>query len=97
MTQLIVTPIDMSAPGSFVQRKKLLQAAHALQEAQKTGDIDAMLRGYELIEGLVREHLETDDGTSVEDALEMCSANDFDALIGALVTGETVPNPSSAS
>ncbi len=97
MTHLIVTPIDMSAPGSYLQRKRLLQAAATLQDAQTSNRPSDMLRGYELIESLVCEHLETDDGTSIEDALAQCSANDFDALIAALVTGETVPNPSSAS
>lgn len=97
MTQLIVTPIDMSAPGSYRQRSKLMQAYRALQSAQKTGDTDALIRGYELIEGIVCSHLETDDGTSVEDALDMCSAEDFDEMIKGLIIGETVPNPSSAS
>jgi hypothetical protein len=34
----------------------------------------------------------------VADALEMCSADDFDALLSGLINGqETVPNPKGAS
>ena len=97
MTQLIVTPIDLTAPGSFLQRKRLLRAVAALQEAQKAGDVAGVLDGYEQLESLVREHLETDDGTPVEEALEQCSAADFDKLANALMSGETVPNSKSAT
>jgi len=97
MTKLIVTPIDMSAPGSYRERKELLKAFAAFQDAQRESDIRQMMGALETLEGLVCSHAETDDGSTVAEALEMASADDFDQLIGALVATETVPNPSSAS
>jgi len=97
MTKLIVTPIDMSAPGSFAQRKAMLHAARDVEEARKSNDIGQMTAAFDAIEALVRSHLETDDGTPVEEALAMCSADDFDALFAGLMQRETVPNRSGAS
>jgi hypothetical protein len=97
MTKLIVTPIDMSAPGSYRARKELLKAYAALQDAQKTTDIGPMLEAFDRLEKLVCEHAETDDGCTIAEALEQASAEDFDTLVGALLVGETVPNASSAS
>jgi hypothetical protein len=97
VTKLIVTPINMSAPGSFGQRKRLLQAMADLEQARETKSVVQMVGAFESIEALVRGHLETDDGTTVTEALEMCSANEFDNLIQGLVASETVPNPTSAS
>ena len=97
MTRIIVTPIDMSAPGSYLARKNLLKAYAAFQDAQKTTDIREMVGAFDALEALVRAHAETDDGTPLAEALEQASAEQFDALVGALLTGETVPNASSAS
>lgn len=97
MTKIIVTPIDMSAPGSYRARKELLRAYAALQDAQKDTDINKMMVAFDALEALVCEHAETDDGSTIAQALEEASAEDFDTLVGALLTGETVPNASSAS
>lgn len=97
MTKIIVTPIDMSAPGSYRARKELLKAYAALQDAQKDTDIGKMMQAFDALEALIRDHAETDDGSTVAEALEMASAEDFDTLVGALLTGETIPNASSAS
>ena len=97
MTKLIVTPIDMAARGSFGQRKRLLKAINAVDVARETKAVDLMVAAFDAIEVLVRGNLATDDGTPIEDALEMCSANEFDALISGLINAETVPNPTSAS
>jgi hypothetical protein len=40
MTKLIVTPIDMSAPGSYRERKELLKAFAAFQDAQRNQTFD---------------------------------------------------------
>ena len=96
MTKLIVTPIDMSAPGSYRERKRLLHAYAEMQKAQKSTDIDGLLAAFETFEAMVVVHAETDDGSTVAEALEMASADDFDALVrGLLGNRETVPNPSS--
>jgi len=54
MTQLIVTPIDMSAPGSYLQRKRLLQAIKIIRDARATSDVDGLLEGMEKIEPAAR-------------------------------------------
>jgi len=97
MTKLIVTPIDMSAPGSFALRKKVFRALAALEEGRDSGSVVRMMAAMEAVEAMLRDHLETDDDTTVEEALEMCSAEEFDALISGLFGRETVPNPKSAS
>ncbi len=96
MTRLLVTPIDMGAPGSYLERKRLLNAYAEMQKAQKSTDIDGLLAAFETFEALVVKHAETDDGTTVAEALELASADEFDALLTALLgDAETVPNPSS--
>lgn len=97
MTQLIVTPIDMSARGSFKLRKKLLTAYADMQEAIKSNDIRALTAAYDTIEAMVRDRLETDDGTPVADALEEASAEQFDQLMGGLLGEPTIPNARSAT
>ena len=93
MTKLIVTPIDMSAPGSYRERKRLLHAYAKMQKAQESTDIDGLLAAFETFEALVVVHAETDDGSTVAEALEMASADEFDALLTALLgDAETVPN-----
>jgi hypothetical protein len=97
MTQLIVTPIDMSAKGSFKLRKRLLTAYADMQEAIKSNDIRALTAAYDTIEAMVRDRLETDDGTPVADALEEASAEQFDQLMGGLLGEPTIPNARSAT
>ena len=97
MTTLIITPIDMRAPGSFSKRKRILRAYADMQEGVKSNDIVALVAAYEKIEKLVVDNLSTDDGTSVADALELASAAQFDAFIQGLLGGETIPNVKSAT
>ena len=98
MTKLIVTPIDMAAPGSYRERQKLLRAFAVLQDAPQATNVAMMLGAYDEFETLVAAHAETDDGTPVADALDAASANDFDRLLGALLSKqETVPPANSAS
>jgi len=94
MTKLIVTPIDMAAPGSYRERQQLLRAYATFQDAQVSSDVGAISAAFETFEELVTAHAETDDGSTVAEALEMASANEFDALLTALLgRRETVPNP----
>ena len=97
MTKLIITPIDMAARGSFAERKAMLRAAAGLEHTRGAGGIAQIAAAFDAIEELVRGHLETDDGTTVDEALAMCSADEFDALFSGLIGKETVPNPSGAS
>jgi len=97
MTTLTVTPIDMAAKGSYRQRKQLFRALAALEGAREERSIAQMVTAMEAVEELIRGNLETDDGTSIDEALDMCSATEFDSLISGLLGGETVPNSKSAS
>jgi hypothetical protein len=96
MTTLTITPIDMTAPGSFAKRKRLLKAYAAMQDAIKGNDVVALVAAYDRIEAMVTENLHTDDGTPVSEALEQASAKQFDQLMSGLLGGETVPNAKSA-
>lgn len=95
MTKLIVTPIDMSAQGSFKLRRKLFGAFTAMKDAEAGQNGIAVMAAYASIEAMILDRLETDDGTSVADALEMVSAEQFDQLIGGLLGEPTVPNSTS--
>jgi hypothetical protein len=98
MTKLTVTPIDMAAKGSYRERQRVWKLYSAIQDAQKTIDIGALAAAFDDLETLVARHAVTDDGTPISDALDDLSAEEFDALMGALLgRGETVPNPKSAS
>jgi len=98
MTKLIVTPIDMSARGSFRERQRVWKLYLTGQRAQKAGDLEALAAAFEDIEVLITKHATTDDGSTVAEALELASAEEFDLLLNALFgSGETVPNPKSAS
>jgi hypothetical protein len=98
MTKLIVTPIDMAAPGSYRERQKVLRAYAAIQATEKTADVAGAVSALDTLEALITAHAETDDGSTVSEALETASAADFDRLIVALLgKQETVPNSSGAS
>ncbi len=98
MTKLTITPIDMAAKGSYRERQRVWKLYSAIQTAQKEVDIGALDAAFAGLEELVARHAVTDDGTSISEALDELSAEEFDALMGALLgRGETVPNPSSAS
>lgn len=97
MTKIIVTPIDMSAPGSHAARKRALRTYAELQEAQSGNNLRALNDALDAVEALIAEHAETDDGTTLQDAFAGASADDFDALVFAIIGGETVPNAKSTS
>ncbi len=94
--KITVTPIDMSAPGSHTERKKLLRALAKIQGVQKSGQLADVFEAFESLEALVTPHLQIDDGTPVAQALEQLSAEEFDGLALALMNVETIPNPKSA-
>jgi hypothetical protein len=96
MTQLIVTPIDMAEAGSYAKRKRLLRAYAGMQSAMQGNDVVALVAAYDAIEEMVVANLVTDDGTSVAEALEMASADQFDVLMRGLLGGETIPPVKSA-
>lgn len=98
MTKLIVTPIDPTAPGSYRQRKNLLGIARKLDSVRDGGaDWRDVVAVYDAIEALIIPRLCTDDGTPVEDALDLLSAEQFDELLGKVSVGADVVPPASAS
>lgn len=92
MTKLIVEVLDMAGPGSYRARQKVLTALAAQEKGSFSAQAAAMLDVHTLVEG----RCTTDDGTPVADALDQLSAEEFDALIKAMI-GEPVPNASAAS
>ena len=94
MTTLIVRPIDSSAPGSFRQRSKLMQSIAMMN---RNDDPSALAEAYLIVESLVLDRCETDDGTSVEEVLDQLSADDFDKLLESLAGENTVPTESAES
>jgi hypothetical protein len=92
MTQLIVEPIDMDAPGSYRKRARLLRAIQAVQEGDGLEQATALVDVEDLIIG----QLSTDNGTPVDDALDELSANQFDQLLSGILGGPTL-DPKTAS
>jgi hypothetical protein len=100
MTKIIVTPIDMSAPGSYRERKKLLRSFATVMTASNSTterDVLALLAAQDELDAIIIAHAETDDGSPLEAALDDISSDDFNALYRAIMNAETVPNSTSAS
>ena len=92
MTNLIVRPIDMSAPGSFRQRSRLMRAIALMRD---NDDGAAAAAAYIAVEDIALERIVTDDGTSVEDALDKLSADQFDELLQSIAGENAVPTESA--
>jgi hypothetical protein len=82
LTKLIVSPIDLAAPGSYRERKRFLRLLKRLRANEP--DAEGVLGALEEVDALISSRLRTDDGTSVEDALDLLSAQQFDALLSAI-------------
>jgi hypothetical protein len=97
MTRIVVTPIDMSAPGSYLARKQAIKTYSQFQSAMAGTDVTAIEAAWDAIEALVVAHAKTEDGSPLMDALGIASAEEFDALIFAVIgKQETVPNPTAS-
>ena len=96
MTKLIVAALDLDAPGSYRLRDVWLSAYLEMSGAKRTAEFAA---GYAKVRDLVLQRATTDDGTPVEDALAQVTANQFDTLIGQVLSGgeETIPPASSGN
>lgn len=98
MTKLFVQPINMDAPGSHKERRRVIKALAKYSELQKSRDIGLLAQAWDELEALLPHYLATDDGMPVMDAFEQISGNDFDRLsIGLLGTDVAVPEAKSAS
>lgn len=98
MTNIIIKPIDFDEPGSYLKRRRILQAMDKLANASDSekGGI-AAISAYLELDDLIREHMKgTDDGTPLEEAIAMLTVNDFDQLLGGLLGGSPVPTESDA-
>lgn len=99
MTTLIVTPIKLSDPGSYRDRKRFLRLLKRLRQLSTTNDADTAVQVLDEADELICRHLRTDDGSPVEDALDQLSANQFDQLLSALAfeggVGEASTAPSN--
>ena len=92
MTKLIVRPVDPALPGSYRVRRRITRLMAAVVRGENREKVVAMADPEEA----VIEHLETDDGTPVEDALDAISSDQFDELLSELLKSP-VPTTSAAS
>ena len=107
MTKLIVTPLDMAAPGSYKARRLLQRLTAIYRTLRDMGDADdedsrqrrgdLMGQAWALQDDLLLPRLRTDDGTPVEDALDTLSAADFDSMLSRLAAASDGVPPTSAS
>jgi nucleotide-binding universal stress UspA family protein len=90
MTRLILSPFDPAAPGSHMQRMRMLSLIGDEGEERTAAQTAARMRS---LHAVLLERLRTDDGTPVEAALELISADDYDALIVGMwaTVSDTVP------
>jgi hypothetical protein len=94
MTNLVVKPIDLSAEGSYRERRRFLRLIKQLQ-GLKEADIGAALEVLDEADSLLNSRLRTDDGTSVDDALDKLSAKQFDQLLSAIAFEDGVGEASA--
>lgn len=97
MTKLIVTPIDPAAPGSYLERKALFHAVNLAKRAIDKQDNFAVAEAYEALDAVIVPRLRTDDGTSVDNILATLSMVEFDQLLTAVTSGESVSPPNASS
>ena len=96
MTKIIITPFDLTAPGSYRRWKTQVERIGKLADIANIppAEVVSILEG---IEQDIIEYGETDDGTPVRDVLNDISMEEYQALARATLGQETVPNASSAS
>jgi hypothetical protein len=70
----------MSAPGSFRERMQVLRALAAIRKEE----VD-WVEGQLMLDEILLDRLETDDGTDLDDALDKLSANDANELLSGLL------------
>ena len=69
----------------------------AIAMMKDTDDGAAVASAYVMVEDLVLERLETDDGSPVEDALDQLSADEFDMVLQSIAGESSVPTKSAGS
>jgi len=96
VTKIIITPFDLTAPGSYRRWKTQVERIGKLADIANVppAEVVAILEG---IERDIIEYGETEDGTPVADALNDISMEQYQALARATLGQETVPNVSDAS
>ena len=96
MPTLIVTPIDYSAAGSYVLRRRVLKASKKINDAIEQEDGMATIEAALEIEDVLLDRVKVKGKGTVEKALAEISANDFDSLLGALLESP-VPTENGSS
>jgi hypothetical protein len=100
VTNIIIRKIDPDEPGSFRLRLKLMEVSADLQTVRD--DALEQLKVYRRLVDLIISRMRTDDGSSLDDAIDMLSINQFEALLSGLQRpdeslDETSPNQSTPS
>jgi len=89
--RLRVKPIDVTAPGSFRERTRILRTLSQIRQ-EGTGFIEGQL----LLDELLASRLETTDGTDLEEAIASLSATEADEMVKSLLVSE-VPTQSAGN
>jgi len=93
MIELRVRPLDPSQPGSYRERKALIRLIRLFGEASDEQNPNGWAKAIEAMDEFLLPRLSTDNGTPVEEVLDMLSADQFDELIRKVTFGaqEAVP------
>ena len=96
MAQLIVTPIDRTAPGSHKQIKEMIRAFGALQSGASKNPAE-MLAAYEKLETLLLPHLASDNGVEPLALFDDISEDRYGELLQGLIGAPSVPEVNGVS
>jgi hypothetical protein len=88
VVRIVVTPLDKSAPGSMRLQQRLKRLLLRAQQSQAREDLVGLLEADSDLEDYVLSRMATTDGTDLEVALDEISADDWEQLVKAVITGQ---------
>lgn len=87
MTKILIQPISPDTPGSYRLSINLMRVAARAQANPE--DPDAVVEMFDTVERYLRKFATTDDGTPVEEAIELLSMNDMMEIVDGLLAEST--------
>lgn len=85
MSTLVVTPLDLDAPGSYRLFKRFRRLQRDHNAALQSKDSEAVDRTLEALESMIESHLSTDDGSPAIDLIDQLSYTQFWDLFDAII------------
>ena len=91
---LTISPIDPTAPGSYRKRQRILDALakisaiegmNDIRDAQDMASVAKALEAFNAIEDIVRAQAQPTNGYTIDEALDLISADQFDLLLRGLL------------